>query len=54
MGNLTSVIRFKDCSMFILNSICPVYMAKFLYDLGCIGTKMYPWLAKMIKIKILM
>ena len=27
--------------MFIQKSICPVYMVKFLYDLGFLGPKMY-------------
>ena len=32
---------FYGCAMFIQESICPVYMVKFLYDLGFLGPWMY-------------
>ena len=36
-----SAICFHGCSMFIHQSICPVNMANFLYDLGFLGPWMY-------------
>ena len=36
-----SAIRVYGCTMFIPKSMCAVYMANFLYDLGFLGPWMY-------------